>query len=123
MSVEEPVRPVSPASLGPHVGGLDLAGRGKRASGWHVYGWFDEVNVPGEEVDEDTPCAVDMSDEKLSMATETDDVPYLMDTRDSYKKFVKNHVAAFRKTQGHPSQDSTSTVSTVFYSARSSMIS
>ena len=32
-------RPVSPASLGPHAGGLDLAGgRGKRASGWHVYG-------------------------------------------------------------------------------------
>lgn len=102
-------RPASPASLGPHVGGLDLAGgRGKRASGWHVYGWFDEVNVSVEECD---------------------DVAPLMTIALPEHKPTKNHVTAFRKTHDvngrHPSQDSMSTVSTsetIFYSARSSLL-
>lgn len=102
-------RPASPASLGPHVGGLDLAGgRGKRASGWHVYGWFDEVSAPADERDVVAQStAVTVSDNRL----------------------VKNHVTAFRKTHDasgrHPSQDSMSTVSTsetMFYSARSSLL-
>ncbi|KAH0838848.1 hypothetical protein J3R83DRAFT_7261 [Lanmaoa asiatica] len=107
-SMPTPVdRPASPASLGPHVGGLDLAGGcGKRASGWHVYGWFDEVNVPEDE------CHV------ASTAAAVLD-----------SKLIKNHVTAFRKAHDasgrHPSQDSMSTVSTsetMFYSARSSLL-
>ncbi|KAI9461145.1 hypothetical protein HD554DRAFT_2176422 [Boletus coccyginus] len=106
-SIPLPVdRPASPASLGPHVGGLDLAGgRGKRASGWHVYGWFDEVSVPEDDREVVAPPAA-VSD-----------------------KLVKNHVTVFRKTHDtngrHPSQDSMSTVSTsetLFYSARSSLL-
>lgn len=106
-SIPLPVdRPASPASLGPHVGGLDLAGgRGKRASGWHVYGWFDEVSVPEDDREVIAPPAA-VSD-----------------------KLVKNHVTVFRKTHDtngrHPSQDSMSTVSTsetLFYSARSSLL-
>ncbi|KAF8553178.1 hypothetical protein OG21DRAFT_1510585 [Imleria badia] len=103
-------RPASPASLGPHVGGLDLAGgHGKRASGWHVYGWFDEVDVTEEEEDCElvTPTASAISESQL----------------------VKSHVAVFRKTHDlngrHPSQESMSTVSTsesMFYSARSSLL-
>ncbi|KAF8122467.1 hypothetical protein EV363DRAFT_1360076, partial [Boletus edulis] len=110
---DEPVpedRPASPASLGPHVGGLDLAGgRGKRASGWHVYGWFDQVDIPGEDDDDDvapmaSPAVSTVSDSKL----------------------VKSHVTVFRKVHdAAPSQDSMSTVSTsgtAFYSARSSLL-
>jgi len=101
-------RPGSPASLGPHVGGLDLAGGcGKRASGWHVYGWFDEVCVPEEDREEVAPTAGAVSESKL----------------------VKSHVAVFRKTHDtngrHPSQDSMSSVSTseaTYYSARSSLL-
>ncbi|KAG9310444.1 hypothetical protein JVU11DRAFT_9585 [Chiua virens] len=107
MGVPETVeRPASPASLGPHVGGLDLAGgRGKRASGWHVYGWFDEVSIAvPEEVEEEEDSTVHV----------------LPDC-----KSIRNHVTAFRKTHTHPSQDSTSTASTsetTFYSARSSVL-
>ncbi|KAF8433738.1 hypothetical protein L210DRAFT_3556057 [Boletus edulis BED1] len=110
---DEPVpedRPASPASLGPHVGGLDLAGgRGKRASGWHVYEWFDQVDIPGEDDDDDvapmaSPAVSTVSDSKL----------------------VKSHVTVFRKVHdAAPSQDSMSTVSTsgtAFYSARSSLL-
>ena len=101
-------RPASPASLGPHVGGLDLAGgRGKRASGWHVYGWFDEVSVPEDDCEIVAPTVGAVSDSKL----------------------VKSHVMVFRKAHDmngrHPSQDSMSTVSTsgaTFYSARSSLL-
>ncbi|KAN0101231.1 hypothetical protein V8E55_001215 [Tylopilus felleus] len=100
-------RPASPASLGPHVGGLDLdGGRGKRASGWHVYGWFDEVSFPED-------------DDRDLVASTTIAV--------SDSKQVKNHVSVFRKAHDlnagrHPSQDSMSTVSTsaTFYSACSS---
>ncbi|KAG8220650.1 hypothetical protein J3R82DRAFT_2918 [Butyriboletus roseoflavus] len=100
-------RPASPASLGPHVGGLDLAGGcGKRASGWHVYGWFDEVIIPEDQRRVASTAAI-VSDSNL----------------------VKSHVTAFRKTQDacgrHPSQDSMSTMSTsetMFYSARSSLL-
>lgn len=108
-------RPATPASLGPHVGGLDLAGgRGKRASGWHVYGWFDEVSVPAHERD------VGIAQPTTAMA--------LSDDKNN-KKLVKNHVTVFRKAYDangrHPSQDSMSTVSTsetMFYSARSSLL-
>ena len=107
-SITLPVdRPASPASLGPHVGGLDLAGgRGKRASGWHVYGWFDEVSVPEDDCEEVAPTAGAVSDSKR----------------------VKSHVAVFRKTHDtngrHPSQDSmsTSTSEATYYSARSSLL-
>ncbi|KAG6373251.1 hypothetical protein JVT61DRAFT_6877 [Boletus reticuloceps] len=110
---DEPVpedRPASPVSLGPHVGGLDLAGgRGKRASGWHVYGWFDQVDIPGEDDDDDI----------APMAS-----PVVSTVSDS--KLVKSHVTVFRKVHdAAPSQDSMSTVSTsgtAFYSARSSLL-
>lgn len=102
-------RPASPVSLGPHVGGLDLAGgRGKRASGWHVYGWFDEVDIPEEDGCELVmPTASAISESRL----------------------IKTHVTVFHKTHDmsgrHPSQDSMSTVSTsetMFYSVRSSVL-
>lgn len=113
-------RSPSRASLGPHAGGLDLAGgRGKRASGWHVYGWFDEVCLPeNERANDHYDASEDDHEDEVTAPTS----PAV-----SESKFVKSHVSVFRRIHDgagrHPSQDSMSTVSTsgaTYYSAHSS---
>ncbi|KAF9221264.1 hypothetical protein BS17DRAFT_810149 [Gyrodon lividus] len=98
---EEPrPRPASPASLGPHAGGLDIdGGCGKRGSGWNVCGWFESVDV---QEDEHVPAPL--------RARRGDE---LKATRRCHEAWARNR-----------SQDSTVTISTAetgFYSARSSL--
>ncbi|KIJ60561.1 hypothetical protein HYDPIDRAFT_32189 [Hydnomerulius pinastri MD-312] len=113
-------RPSSPASLGPHAGGLNLdGGCGKRGSGWDVFGWFGPVSVPE---DEHSPTEILLDNayaesgsvwagEDLAAPRRSDEVRI---SRRSHEAWGRN-----------PSQDSSTTISTaetIFYSARSSLL-
>lgn len=105
-------RPASPASLGPHCGGLDLdGGRGKRGSGWDVCGWFE--HSMDEPQKEDMRSTYESEASWIRRSTDTD-APRRSDVRlarKSHEKWIR-----------HPSGDSTTTVETVFYSARTSVL-
>ncbi|KAG1765234.1 hypothetical protein EDD22DRAFT_881182 [Suillus occidentalis] len=109
-------RPDSPASLGPHGGGLDLdGGCGKRGSGWDACGWF-EVSSMDEPRTEDTrPISILHSEASWIRRSCDSDAPRrrAVFTRRSHPERIRS-----------PSEDSTTTsctVDTLFYSARTSI--
>lgn len=109
-------RPDSPASLGPHGGGLDIdGGCGKRGSGWDACGWF-EVSSMDEPRTEDTrPISMLHSEASWIRRSCDSDAPRRRAgfTRRSHPERIRS-----------PSEDSTTTsrtVDTLFYSARTSI--
>ena len=111
-------RPASPASLGPHGGGLDLdGGCGKRGSGWDVCGWFGPVDM-----DEPPKC------DTRPISTFESEASWIRrstDTDGPRRKDVGLARKGNEKWTRHPSEDSTATsdtVDTIYYSARTSSI-
>ncbi|KAG2134585.1 uncharacterized protein EDB93DRAFT_1254473 [Suillus bovinus] len=110
-------RPDSPASLGPHNGGLDLdGGCGKRGSGWDACGWYGLMDEP--QFKDRRPVSVLHSEASWIRQSCDSDAPRRGDvdhafTRRSHKEWIRS-----------PSEDSTATsctVDTLFYSARTSI--
>ncbi|KAH7884093.1 hypothetical protein F5I97DRAFT_1831618 [Phlebopus sp. FC_14] len=97
-------------TLGPHAGGLDMdGGCGKRGSGWDVSGWFG-------------PDVVIQKDYHQISTSANSDFVVRRGRSDEMKVPLRSYEALVR----NPSQDSTNTTSTletVFYSARSSLLS
>lgn len=103
-------RPASPASLGPHAGGLDLdGGCGKRGSGWDVCGWF-EHSMDEPQKEDMRPTSMYESEASWIRRSTDTDAPRRSDVGLRHEKWIR-----------HPSGDSTTTVDTVFYSARTSV--
>ncbi|OAX37014.1 hypothetical protein K503DRAFT_867166 [Rhizopogon vinicolor AM-OR11-026] len=111
-------RPASPASLGPHGGGLDLdGGYGKRGSGWDVCGWFGPSDTEEPAKEDARPISMFQSEASWIRRSTDTDAPRRSDVgcaRRSHEKWLC-----------HSSEDSTTTagtVDTVFYSARTSIL-
>lgn len=109
-------RPDSPASLGPHGGGLDLdGGCGKRGSGWDACGWF-ELSMDEPQTEDTRPLSMLHSEASWIRQSCDSDAPRrrVGFTRRSYEERIRS-----------PSEDSTTTactVDTLFYSARTSIL-
>lgn len=110
-------RPDSPASLGPHGGGLDLdGGCGKRGSGWDVCGWFGLSSMDEPHAKDTRPISMLHSEASWIRRSCDTDAPRRSDvgfTRRSHERIRS------------PSEDSTTTactVDTLFYSARTSIL-
>ncbi|KAG1829401.1 hypothetical protein EV424DRAFT_426501 [Suillus variegatus] len=104
----------SPASLGPHGGGLDLdGGCGKRGSGWDVCGWFGLSSMYEPQTETTRPVS--------SLHSEASWMRQSCDTDASWGGDV-DHDVTRRSHKESPSEDSTTTTDTLFYSARTSML-
>lgn len=110
-------RPDSPASLGPHGGGLDLdGGCGKRGSGWDACGWFGLSSMDEPHAKDTRPISMLHSEASWIRRSCDTDAPRRSDvgfTRRSHERIRS------------PSEDSTTTactVDTLFYSARTSIL-
>jgi hypothetical protein len=111
-------RPDSPASLGPHGGGLDLdGGCGKRGSGWDACGWFGFSDMDEPQIEDTRPISMLHSEASWIRRSCDTDAPRRGDvvfTRRGNEERIRS-----------PSEDSTKTnctVDTHFYSARTSIL-
>lgn len=111
-------RPDSPASLGPHGGGLDLdGGCGKRGSGWDACGWFGFTNIDELQTKDTRPISMLNSEASWIRQSCDTDAPRKGDlcfTQRGHKERIRS-----------PSEDSTistHTVDTLFYSAHTSLL-
>jgi hypothetical protein len=111
-------RPDSPASLGPHGGGLDLdGGCGKRGSGWDACGWFGFSDMDEPQTEDTRPISMLHSEASWIRRSCDTDAPRRGDvgfTRRDDEERIRS-----------PSEDSTKTnctVDTHFYSARTSIL-
>lgn len=111
-------RPDSPASLGPHGGGLDLdGGCGKRGSGWDACGWFGLDTMDEPQMGDTRPVSMFNSEASWIRRSCDTDAP----RRSNVGFSRRSHEERIRS----PSEDSTATtctVDTLFYSARTSII-
>jgi hypothetical protein len=110
-------RPDSPASLGPHGGGLDLdGGCGKRGSGWDACGWFEFSSMDELQTESTRPVSMLHSEASWIRQSCDSDAP-------------RRRIGFIKRSYGErirsPSEDSittTCTVDTLFYSARTSIL-
>lgn len=111
-------RPDSPASLGPHSGGLDLdGGCGKRGSGWDVCGWFGPSSMDEPQKRDTRPVSMLDSEASWFRRSSDTDAPRRSDVgfaRKSHEKWIRSRSA--------DSTTTTCTADTVFYSARTSIL-
>lgn len=110
-------RPYSPASLGPHGGGLDLdGGCGKRGSGWDACGWFGFSSMDEPQTEDTRPLSMLHSEASWIRRSCDTNAPRGGDvcfTRRGHEERIRS-----------PSEDSTMTTctaDTLFYSARTSI--
>ncbi|KAG1741794.1 uncharacterized protein EDB91DRAFT_315036 [Suillus paluster] len=110
-------RPDSPASLGPHGGGLDLdGGCGKRGSGWDACGWFGPSSMDESPKADTRPVSMFDSEASWVRRSSDTDAP-----RRSDVGFVRNSHRLWVRSPSMDSMATTCTADTVFYSARTSV--
>ncbi|KAG1746893.1 hypothetical protein EDB19DRAFT_1688175 [Suillus lakei] len=111
-------RPDSPASLGPHGGGLDLdGGCGKRGSGWDVCGWFGLSGIDEPQKEDTRPASMLHSEASWIRRSCDTDAP-----RRSDVGFARRSREERIRSLSEDSTTTTCTADTLFYSARTSML-